>query len=391
MRKYFTILIAVIVFMAFSIPKGASAADNTYSAFEASKMVFNKHFVGNHLDTDHSASHYMRLAIDAGFLSVYTSQAKNKNDSTYSTALSKLNEAIGDLYSVVSSNSSDYANNAYQDPGTVNIFIASILVKKFNMKDLSTTRQNQVNYLYNNTKNWLNTTYNNKVVSGTSMTFRQVVENQYKNSNGDAPFSVNVPALHGGALALDSDFLFKQYGVNDPTDYPYRSTIANIGNYVKAINFGTYGTQGRLGNVGSIRDYVDVGYISWHSKALAMMAHGTVYTQYFSQRPSSTFMTEAEAIGTGFKTVYNKLNTMPQEFEGFGTSVLNSNDTREWLYSLTWTGNQDLLQWIDTVNGASNSYTQPAIVRVANNGNNQDFHRALEGLTGAMLKGLSFR
>ncbi|MEK5231835.1 hypothetical protein MHB42_08660 [Lysinibacillus sp. FSL K6-0232] len=390
MKKLFIMFITVVFFASVQMLTPAKAAASTVSAFEASKLVFNEHFVaGNHLGTDHSTSHYMRLAIDIGFLSVYTSQAKNKNDATYATALAKLNQAIDTLYTDVSSNANNYANNAFQDPGTAQIFTASILVKKFNMSDLTATRQTRVNYLYNNTKSWLNNTYNNKLVNNMTQTFRQVVESQTTNASGDAPFSVNIVALYGGALALDSDFLFKQYGVNQPTDYPFRNNIANIGNYIKAINFGNYTTEGRLSHVGSVRNYVDAGYISWHGKGLALMAHGTVYTPSFATRPSSVFMTEADAIAKGFQTVYSKHNYIPEQFYGFGSSVKVSTNRSQWLYPLTWTGSQQTVNWLDAINRPSGSYSGPVIVAVARQ-DTQALHRAIEGLTGAMLKGLYF-
>ncbi|MFP7199703.1 hypothetical protein SFC08_01900 [Lysinibacillus halotolerans] len=395
MKKYLAILIAAVFLLAFSIPKETSAAipAGSFSAFEASKMVFNEHFVSHsHPRTDlvHSESHYAKLAIDIQFLSTYTYQAKNKNDSTYSTALTQLNLALDTLYSDVYAKSSNYAANVFQDPGAANILIASILVKKFNMSDLTSTRQTKVNYLYNNTKSWLKTAYNTQKVNGTTYTFRQVVENKYKNANEDALFALNIIAMYGGALALDSDFLFKQYGVNTPDQYTDRPTIANIGNYVKAVNFGDY-TKGKLANVGSSRNWVQAGYVSWHAKALALMAHGTVYTQYFSQRPGSTFMTEAEAITTGLKTVHKNTNKIPQEFYQFGTGAERelSENKSEWLYSLAWTGNQADLSWIDKINQSGATNNKPVIVHAAGK-NQQALHRSLEGLTGAMLKGLYF-
>lgn len=384
-------LIAVIIlFVSIQISLPIKTSASTVSAFDASKIVFNEHFIGNnHLETDHSTSHYMRLGIDMAFLSVYTSQAKNKGDSTYSSALTNLNQSINTLYDNVYANSTNYANNAFQDPGTANILIAAILVKKFNMNDLTPNQQTKVNYLYNNTKTWLNNTYNNKNVNNTNQTFRQVIESQTTNANGDAPFALNILALYGSALALDSDFLFKKFGVNNPTDYPFRNNIANIGNYIKAVNFGNYGLQGRLSNVGSTRDYVDVGYVTWHAKGLALMAHGTVYTQYFSIRPSSLFMTEAEAISTGLQTVRTLHGYMPQEFYSFGTPVKLATNASQWLYSLSWIGKQDTLNWIDNINRPTGSYSGPVIAYTARQ-NTQALHRAVEGLTGSMLKGLSF-
>lgn len=406
MKRVLFILIAVVfVGTSFIIPVGNVKAAGTFTAFEASKIVFNRDFsTGNHLmdsrlKASHSSANEFKLAVDTAFLSVYTSQAKSKNDPTYSTALAELNKSIGYLYSKVTANEAQFAN-AYNAPGTGFILQTSILIKKFNMSDLSITRQNQVNYLYDKSKLWLNNAYNS--TSGNGKTFRYNVENQVTSGSGEstlAPFAVNILAIHGGALALDSDLLFKKYGVNNPTDYPNRNMIANIGNFVKNVNFGNYGTQGRLGNVGGARNYVDPGYLSWHGLGLAQMAHGTVYTQKFSQRPSSVLMTEAEAITTGFKGVYNSRASIPNEFRGFGGTILASTDVREWLYSLAWSGDQLAINWLDSINemkyGASTS--EPIISKVAKsdvddgNSSEANFHRAVSGLTAGMLKELTFK
>ena len=293
MKRILLFLLGVMVIGSqLLIPIGTAKAAGTFKAFEASKIVFNRDFVGgNHLvdsrlKTSHSSANEFKLAIDTAFLSVYTSQAKSKNDPTYTAALAELNKSIGYLYSKVTANEAQFAN-AYNAPGTGFILQTSVLIKKFNMSDLTASRQTQINYLYDKSKLWLNNAYNS--TSGNGKTFRYNVENQVMSGAGEstlAPFAVNILAIYGGALALDSDLLFKKYGVNNPTDYPGRNTIANIGNYVKAVNFGNYATQGRLGNVGGARNYVDPGYLSWHGLGLAQMAHGTVYTQNFSQRPT---------------------------------------------------------------------------------------------------------
>ena len=404
MKKVTIILVLILLVLTQLVPAKSTNAAGIHTAFEASKIVFNRDFInGNHLvdsrlKDSHSSANEFKLAIDTAFLSVYTSQAKNKADSTYTASLAELNKSIGYLYSKVTTNESQFAE-AYDAPGTALILQSVIMIKKFNMSDLTATRQTQVNYLYDKTKQWLNAKYNS--VSGNGYTYKYNVENQIISGSGEsknAPFAINIVALHGGALALDSDFLHKQYGINTPTSYPYRNDISNIGNYVKAVNFGDYTTQGRLGNSGGARNYVDTGYMSWHGLGLAQMAHGTVYTQYFSERPSSTFMTEAEAVVDGFETVYNYTNAIPHEFNGFGTTIKTATDHREWLYSLAWSGNQSQIDWIDDINilkyGTS---TDPVISRVAlsdvNDGNSSEanFHRALSGLTAAMLKGTTFK
>ncbi|RDI41666.1 hypothetical protein [Falsibacillus pallidus] len=407
MKKLLIVLVSIIFFgLQIAAPSPTNAA-TTYSAFEASKIVFQEHFItGNHLQDSrlkapHSGANEMRLAEDAAFLSVYTYQAKQKGDSTYTSALSELNKSIAYLYSKVSTNESQF-KNAFQAPGTGLILQASIMMKKFNMSDLSAARQDQVNYLYNNTKSWLNSAYNSTASNG--YTFRYNVEHQITTGSGEnikAPFAVNILAIYAGALALDSDFLFKNYGVNSPTDYPYRNDIANIGNYLKAVGFGDYSTEGRLTNVGGGRDGVGTGYATWVGLGLSQIAHGTVYTQYFSQRPSSTFMTEAEAVTKGMQTVYaNRSNSLiPSGFYGFAQSSLtDATDVRAELYALAWTGDQGAVNWIDSINGLvyTNSSEGPVICRVAasdvNDGDTSEtnFHRAVSGLTAGMLNGVSF-
>lgn len=405
MKRILFCIVAIVLFSGqFLIPTKTVQAAGNFTAFEAAKIVFQRDFIGgNHLQdsrlkASHSSANEFKLAVDAAFLSVYTYEAKRRSDPTYTAALAELNKAIGYLHSKVSTDETKFSK-AYDAPGTGFILQSAVLIKKFNISDLTATRQSQVNYLYDKTKLWLNNTYNS--TSGNGRTYRYNVENQVMSGTGEAklpPFAVNIIAIHGGALALDSDLLFKQYGINSPTDYPHRNTIANIGNYMRALNFGDNFTQGRLGNVGGARNYVDTGYLSWHGLGLAQMAHGTVYTQNFWQRPSSAFMTEADGISKGFKTVYNNKSNIPQEFRGFGTTILASNNVSEWLYSLAWTGDQSTVDWIDSLNAAKYGYSAsgPVISRVAasdvddGNSSEANFHRALSGLTAGMMKNLTF-
>ncbi|MGD6894277.1 hypothetical protein [Bacillus infantis] len=420
MKKIIPLLFIAILLVQF-IPQESANAE-TPNAFETSKMIFNQKFIAEkHIDKVISSrkvnpkDHFglngnFKSALDIMFLSTLEYQAERKNDPIAPTVLNELEKLVREVYLDLFVDGQDvkyWESNAYVSP-TLGLLTQSLLmVDHYNKPRFAiNSTKTRVDIMLNGQGDgrgfmyWLNNTYLTKGNSNLKNNY------YYQDVRGLASlpvsadgyakgtFSINIPALHAGALALDAQFK-RERGV---TENPFRDRIVEIGQYLKYLNYGP--SSYKLSKVGGNRiengvhegDMASAGYTSWAAMSLAMIAHGTTTTGSLSEKPDSMFITEAKLMQEGFKETYRRTNpqSIPTYFYGFGTSPVGG-DAREYLYSMAWTGDQSFITWLDDINIVKHgSGSSPVILRVANS-SEQNFHRALSGLTAGMHKNIHFK
>lgn len=400
-------------------------------AYSTSKLVFNEFFLTKqHVEKAaggyyHTTPYQQRLAIDIMFLSVLEHEATVRGDSSFAySVMNELMTAMEDLHTDIFSDLYWEGSNAWQTPGLALQFRASVFIKYFNWPRITySLYQTHINEIYNNSKSYLISSYKtNMGGSGLeSGTIQQITQWQHKfpayGTTTKSSMAVNEQACAAHALAMDS-FLLCNDGV--PTDYPYRNDISDLGNFLRAMAFADATGTKHLVNTGGApetlrTDYVSTGYTSWVAMCLSQAAFGTVYTSGLAIQPNSVFNTEANLIKEGFKAAWANLGYMPEYFGAFGDAgtdhkiTTNPDDQSPYLYCMSFLGDQSFIDWIDNavLANAANTSTihsntvqpvtgEPIIVSCAradeSGGTTGEamFHRALEGLTGGMIKSLNF-
>lgn len=375
------------------------------TAFENAKEIFNNYFVKKKHLTNNPAKHddagKMRLAIDTQFLSMLEKEAYNNGETALADEVrGYLQNAIDELYLF------HYRNgygDQFQYPSLSLSVQAMIFARRYNYDRLTSKRQNRVELLRKNGRDSLVDFYVNEIHSPSGMTYQEVVQSQeYRKPSSYVPwYTLNIVALMGATLALDSYLIHHEvYGYSDPTSYPYRNIISEIGNYVRAMDYDTFvgaGRENKYGGGGPKASYVITGYCSWVGMAEAMMSFGTVYPSSIKSHNSSVFTSEAQEIQRGFISHYNNNNgKLYAEYYASG-KPLKSTNVVGYLYPAIFadsSGNDDFRRFVDNAVHSQFEGAQDAIVKLAEQdygkGGEAYFHRALHGLAIGMLRGIDF-
>jgi hypothetical protein len=399
----------------------------TISSYEASKLAFTEVFVSrNHVTTQvRNPNHNTtlsasveekdtawRLATDIQFLSILENKARTKGEIYFADmVLNYLSEALEQLGEQLSQET--FFTNMFA-PFTAQNLIALIFVKKFNSEELenkgfdrSLTVVNMylprfLNSAVRSYKTRL-TTWDTKLFGPGSktLTYEQLAKEKRHiiAPNGIKRFanSLNVYSIMGGAIGLYGALLAE----GSPSQYEHRDKIVTLGKL--AIDMSENGNLkiGHLNNIGGGREdggLVSTGYASWVARGLAQIATGTTFDLY---HPKSIFMNEANLIKKGLLTVLSRKGYMPDKFKDFNGNQANTSggslvgDKTIFLYELAWCGDQEAIYTIEK--HLAESYglgqTNPIIIDsllTDEETSGSNAHRALAGLTAAMVKSLYF-
>ncbi|MHC0036949.1 hypothetical protein [Pseudoneobacillus sp. C159] len=399
----------------------------TISSYEAAKLAFTEVFVSrSHIVTQiRNPSHNTtlsatveekdtawRLATDIQFLSILENQARLKGEAYFADmVLENLNTALLQIEEQLSQET--FYRKMFA-PFTAQYLIAFIFVQKFNMVALESNgylgSASTVNRYLPALLNSVVESYQNGITtwsanlfgpgSGT-LTYEQLAKDKRHilASNGIKRFanSLNVYSIIGGALGLYGALLSE---VN-PNQYEHRAKIVTLGKLAIEMSESGNSKIGHLNNIGGAREdggLISTGYASWVARGLAQMATGTTFELV---NPNSMFLKEANLIKQGLLTVLSRKGYMPDKFRDFNGNGANTNggslagDKTIFLYELAWCGDQATINTIEkhlaVVYGLGT--TNPIIIDslLTDDVSSGSYaHRALAGLTAAMIKSLDF-